>query len=112
MRLIRNSLLGLAVLFLVLCLSSKKAYALKDLGDAGRGLYLEPSLGFLIPLGDDHYTDLVDISFKLGLPGKLGYLFKVGPILLGPEFASDFTPYNDDSDVPGHLHLFRLRFLA
>jgi len=89
-----------------------RAHAIKDFGDAGRGLYIEPSLGFMIPLGEDEYEDIVDISFKLGVPGKLGYLFRAGPILIGPELATDFTPFNDDDDLAGDVDLFRFRFLG
>lgn len=89
-----------------------RAHAIKDTYGGGRGLYIEPSLGFMIPLGEDDYTDLVDISFKLGLPGKLGYLFRAGPIYIGPELSTDFTPFNDDDDLSADLDIFRFRFLG
>lgn len=92
---------------LALGLLSGKAHA-----EAGQGLYLEPSLGFLIPLGEDEYEDMVDVSFKLGMPFRIGYLFRAGPILIGPEFASDFTPFNDDDIIRADLDLFRFRFLG
>jgi hypothetical protein len=101
-----------AALAAVLCLASGRAHALKHLGwGAGRGLFLIPAFGFMVPLGDDHFTDLVDVSFKLDFPGKFGYLFRAGPVLIGPEFAVNFTPLTPDHDT-SDLMLFRFRFLV
>jgi len=80
----------------------------KDIG-GGYGLYLEPAFGFMVPAADDDYDRMVDISFKLAFL-RIGYLFKAGPVYLGPELASDFTPYSHD--LPGDPHFFRIRTLA
>lgn len=80
----------------------------KDIG-GGYGLYLEPAFGFLVPAADDDYDDIADISFKLAFL-RIGYLFKAGPVYLGPELASDFTPYTHD--LPEDAHFYRIRTLA
>jgi len=78
----------------------------KILGD----FFLNPALGIAIPMADDDYTEYVGVSFKLAfLTG--GFLFHAGPILVGPEIAMDFIPFNikekyEDID----LHLYRMRF--
>ena len=100
------------VLLLVSGLPAKKAHALADLGDVGRGLFYDPGLGFMIPLGDDDFTDYVDVSFSLGVPGRVGYLWKLGPILIGPELSSYFTPGTEDDDIPGNLDMYRFRILG
>ena len=80
----------------------------KDIG-GGYGLFLEPALGFLVPVAEDDYEDLFDPSFKLAF-FRIGYVFNIGPVYLGPEFSADFTPYSDD--VAGDLEFYRMRMMG
>jgi len=98
-----------AALVLVSALMAGRAEAFqKDIG-GGYGLFLEPALGFLIPVAEDDYEDVYDPSFKLAF-FRIGYTFDLGPVFLGPEFSADFTPYSDD--VPGDLDVFRMRMMG
>jgi hypothetical protein len=75
-------------------------------------LFFDPALGVMIPMADDDYTDHVGVSFKLAfLTG--GFIFRIGPIFLGPELAVDFTPLNVKEDYDQfNLKLFRMRIQA
>ena len=71
-------------------------------------LFLELGPGLMIPLADDEYDDVIDPSFKLALL-RAGFIFRLGPVYLGPELSVDFTPGNVDSDLDDNLALFRMR---
>ncbi|MBN1772925.1 MAG: hypothetical protein JXB32_16770 [Deltaproteobacteria bacterium] len=63
------------------------------------GLFLEPTLGFGMPVGDGHYDLLVDISFVPAI--SVGWLFGIGDAAIGPEAWITYTPLNVDDDYLG-----------
>lgn len=63
------------------------------------GLFLEPTLGFVMPVGDEGYDALVDTSFVPAF--SVGWLFGVGGASIGPEAWITYTPLNVEDDVAG-----------
>ncbi len=63
------------------------------------GLFLEPTLGFGLPVADAAYDYLIDISFVPAI--SVGWLFGLGDAAIGPEAWLTYTPLNvDDDDFP------------
>jgi hypothetical protein len=60
------------------------------------GLFLEPTLGFGMPVGDESYDFLIDLSFVPAI--SVGWLFGVGDAAIGPEAWVTYTPLNVDEE--------------
>jgi hypothetical protein len=101
--------LYVAALGLASALFAGRAEAFQKNIGGGYGLFLEPALGFLVPVAEDDYEDALDPSFKLAFL-HFGYTFNLGPVYLGPELSADFTPYSDD--VPGDYDFYRMRMMG
>lgn len=90
------------------CAEKEKRIAKSDNLTIGE-LFLGLSIGGAIPMADDDYTDRVGVSFKFPFLSA-GFVFHLGPVLVGPEFVVDFTPFNIKEDYEeSNLHLYRMR---
>lgn|GEM_PF-1983160 len=73
------------------------------------GLFLEPTLGLALPVGDEYYDGLVDVSFVPAL--SVGWLFGVGDAAIGPEGWITYTPLNvEDGFLGDGLDVYAGRF--
>lgn len=76
---------------------AEPAPAAATAGGGTDGLFLEPTIGFGLPVGDEGYDFLIDISFVPAI--SVGWLFGVGDAAIGPEAWVTYTPLNvDDED--------------